>query len=352
MSELSFDIHVALPGFTLEAAAAVPLAGITALSGPSGSGKTTLLRAIAGLEPQARARITFAGANWTGLRPEQRGVGYVFQDARLFPHLDVAGNLAYGARRRNATAAQTGAVVAALDLGPLLHRRPETLSGGETRRVALGRALASGPRVLLLDEPLTGLDRARKADLMPYIARAVAGFGVPALYVTHSANEIGFLADRTLSISDGRLTGWSPPAPRLIGEVVAAAPGQIELAFGGLRLWLAGHGAEGELWALPLGQDYLVSAEPPGLSNAALTLEARVRRAVPGDGALTVEIAGQRLDLPWQRHDGAVPGPDTVLWVSLPRLAARPLQPDLFDSPQRDDMAGQSPGPAGIGRDL
>ncbi len=329
---LAFDIRVAFAGFALEAAAEVPLSGITALSGPSGSGKTTLLRVIAGLERHARGRVTFAGQDWTGLPPAARGIGYVFQDARLFPHLNVAQNLEYGARRRGTPRAQVGAVIEALDLRPLLHRAPATLSGGEARRVALGRALASGPRILLMDEPLTGLDRARKADLMPYIARAVAGFDVPAVYVTHSAGEISYLADRTLSIEAGRLTGWHPPAPRLLGRVVGTAPGQIDLALGDLRLWLAGEGHAGETWAIPLGQDYLLSFERPGTSNAALSLQARVLQAVPGSGTCDVLIAGQHLSLPWHRSDGAVPDAGAPLWLSVPKIAARPVQGEADDS--------------------
>lgn len=327
---LSLDIAVSYPDFALDALVDIPLAGITALSGPSGSGKTTLLRIIAGLEPLAKGHVTFAGEDWTALPAAKRGVGYVFQDARLFPHLDVAGNLDYGARRRGILPEMVEAVIEALDLQPLLHRTPATLSGGESRRVALGRALASGPRILLMDEPLTGLDRARKADLMPYIARAVASFGVPALYVTHSAGEISFLADRTLAIEAGQLTGWHPAAPHLLGQVVATAPGQIELALGHMRLWLRGNGDLAEIWAIPLGRDYLLSLEAPGLSTAALSLETRVLRADAGSGMCTVEVAGQHLTLPWSREDGAMPGIGRALWLTLPHLAGRPVQTEAF----------------------
>ncbi|MCP3972316.1 MAG: ATP-binding cassette domain-containing protein [Rhodobacteraceae bacterium] len=324
--QLEFDISLRFAGFELEAAAEVPLNGITALSGPSGSGKTTLLRAIAGLEPQAQGHVRFAGEDWNGLAPEARGVGYVFQDARLFPHLDVAGNLDYGARRRGTPRGLVDAVIDALDLGPLLHRAPATLSGGETRRVALGRALASGPRILLMDEPLTGLDRARKSRLMPYIARAVAGFGVPALYVTHSAVEIGFLADRTLSIAEGKLQGWSGAGPRLLGQVTDAVPGQVCLAIGRRAVWLQGHGEVGEIWALPLGQDYLAASEPPGLCNAALTIEALVMQAEHGTGTCDLDVEGQQISIGWHREDGVLPEPGARLWLSLPRLLARPIQ--------------------------
>ena len=335
MSEyLCFDLAVSYTDFSLKAAADVPLTGITALSGPSGSGKTTLLRAIAGLESHASGHVRFAGEDWAGLPAAARGIGYVFQDARLFPHLDVAGNLAYGARRRGTGRARLDAVIEALDLGALLRRAPATLSGGETRRVALGRALASGPRILLMDEPLTGLDRARKSDLMPYIARAVAGFGVPAVYVTHSAGEIRFLADRTLSISEGRLIGWSPPPPRIVGQVIGTAHGQIQLSFGETKIWLSGQGDMGEVWAMPLGGDVIVSTKPPGLCNAALTLQAQVIRSVPGSGSIGVQIEGQPVELPWGRDDGKVPECGRPVWMSLPELAARPIQAgtDALDS--------------------
>ena len=326
---LRFDLRISYSDFTLEAAAEVPLTGITALSGPSGSGKTTLLRALAGLEPLVEGQINFAGTDWTNLPAAARGIGYVFQDARLFPHLDVAGNLNYGAKRRGTSAGDVAAVVAALDLGPLLDRAPATLSGGEARRVALGRALASRPSILLLDEPLTGLDRDRKAALMPYVARAVAGFGVPAIYVTHSAGEISFLADRVLSIDAGVLVEWQPAAPRLIGTVVNTTPGQIELALADHTLWLNGQGSIGELWAIPLGRNFLISSEPPGLSTAAATFSAEVLNAVPGSASIDVQIAGQHLTLPWITEDGVLPPPGARLWLSLPHLVARPVQTEM-----------------------
>ena len=326
---LSIDLSVSWPGFTLFAKTEIPLTGITALSGPSGSGKTTLLRSIAGLERHARGTVSFAGKDWTRLPPQRRGTGYVFQDARLFPHMTVAGNLNYGAKRRDASADAVAAVVEALDLRELLCRRPGTLSGGETRRVALGRALASAPRILLLDEPLAGLDWTRKAELLPYIARAVAAFGVPAIYVTHSASELSYIADRTLGISGGCLGGWTPAGPRLIGKVKEIRPGQIKLALGDRQLWLAGEGYVGETWAIPLGQDYLLSCESPGISNAALILDARVMRMDPDAGSCDMAVAGQKVTLPWIGDDCARPQAGAMLWLSLPKLFARPVMDDL-----------------------
>lgn len=326
---LGFDLKVVKGAFVLSAAAEVPLTGITAVSGPSGSGKTTLLRALAGLEPGARGMVHFAGQDWTRMRSPKRGVGYVFQDAKLFPHLSVLENLKYGAIRRSSTQELLDAVVEELDLRPLLARAPETLSGGEARRVALGRALASAPQMLFMDEPLAGLDRARKEALMPYIARAVAGFGVPALYVTHSAQEIEFLADRILYLDEGKLTGWSGATPRLIGEVVNTAPGQIHLAIGSQTLWTSGQGRVGEVWAVPLGRNYVFSMQDPGPTNADLVLVGRVVDAAVGSGVAHVDIAGQHLALTWPRNDGAVPAPGAPIWVALPRLLARPLQSDV-----------------------
>jgi len=326
---LQFDLKVTKEDFALSAAADIPLTGITALSGPSGSGKTTLLRALAGLEPSAKGQVTFAGENWTKRSAAKRGVGYVFQDSQLFPHMNVQDNLEYGARRRDASQGLLDAVIEALDLRPLLLRAPQTLSGGETRRVALGRALASAPRVLFMDEPLTGLDRARKEDLMPYIARAVAGFDVPAIYVTHSSQEISFLADRVLFIDDGKLTGWSGATPRLIGQVLNVAPGQVNLALGDRTLWLNGQGAVGEIWAVPLGRNFHLSTQDPGVTNAALTMKARMVHLQLESGQCQINVGGQHLALPWVPGNGPLPQEGDLVWLSLPHLAARPIQVDL-----------------------
>lgn len=323
---LHFDLVAQRGRFTLDAAAEIPMTGITVLSGPSGSGKTTLLRALAGLETSVTGTVRFADQDWSRRPAAERGIGYVFQDAQLFPHLSVAENLEYGARRRGASTQLVRDVIEALDLTPLLARAPATLSGGEARRVGLGRALASQPNLLLLDEPLTGLDRARKSALMPYIARAVAGFDVPALYVTHSAHEISFLADRTMFIEAGQLTGWSGATPRLIGQVVNAAPGEVNLVIGRYSMWVEGQGRVGETWALPIGQDAVLSLQDPGVSSAALVLAGRAVRAEPGGGACHVDIEGQHISLNWPRSDGIVPTQGAPIWVSLPQAAAKPIQ--------------------------
>ena len=169
-------------------------APIAALFAPSGTGKTTLLNLVAGLLRPDAGRIAIAGATLfdaaTGidLPPEQRRIGYVFQDRRLFPHLRVRGNLLYG--RGDADPAAFARTLDLLGLAPLLDRWPQTLSGGEAQRVAIGRALLSEPRVLLFDEPLSHLDRARRDEILLTIERLRDETGLPMLYVTHDASEI------------------------------------------------------------------------------------------------------------------------------------------------------------------
>lgn len=297
----------------------VPATGITVLSGPSGSGKTTLLRALAGLEPHVTGTVQFAGEDWSNRHASARGVGYVFQDARLFPHLSVADNLDYGAKRRGIPPDKVRTVIDALDLGPLVHRAPATLSGGEARRVALGRALASGPQILLLDEPLTGLDRARKADLMPYIARAVATFGIPALYVTHSPFETATLADRVLSIHNGRLTGWQPAPPRLRAHVAQVDAGRVLLGIGDSTIWITGHGRLNEAWAVPLGESYVISTREPGDSTADLTMPCRLAEVDTEMQEWVLEVAGQRVPVPLVDESSRWTI-GQALWLTLPNV--------------------------------
>jgi molybdate transport system ATP-binding protein len=209
---LELRIEIERPAFRLEVDEILPLAGFTAVFGPSGSGKSTLLRAIGGFERPARGRIALGDDVWldraAGLDrpPHRRPVGFMFQDDRLFPHRDVAGNLAFAARRNRAVSGiSLDAVVEALDLAPLLARRVQALSGGERRRVALGRTLLRAPRLLLLDEPLTGLDRNRKADVLEYLQSITRRFDLPALFVSHDIDEVATLADDMLVLADGRV---------------------------------------------------------------------------------------------------------------------------------------------------
>ena len=220
VSVLSLSVRLSLGAFDLAIDHELPLEGIGALLGPSGSGKTTLLRIIAGLETRARGRVAFGeelwqdGARTTLVPAHRRGVGYVFQDARLFPHRSVEGNLRYAERRSRAVASRInqGEVVEALDLAPLMPRRAVSLSGGERQRVAIARALLARPRLLLMDEPLASLDAERKGEILPYIARLPEAFGVPVLYVTHAVEEAARLASRVTVLAAGRAVAGGPIA--------------------------------------------------------------------------------------------------------------------------------------------
>ncbi len=211
----------ALGGFCLDAAFDAPMRGITALFGPSGCGKTTILRCMAGLQRLA-GHLSVGGEVWqddaSGIfrRPHERPVGYVFQEASLFPHLSVRDNLLFGARRaaRNGGALVIGeeAIVGLLGIGHLLGRAPGALSGGERQRVAIGRALLSQPRLLLMDEPLSALDRMTKEEILPYLEALHAHLSIPILYVSHDIGEIERLADRLVLVEAGRVLAAGPLA--------------------------------------------------------------------------------------------------------------------------------------------
>lgn len=209
---LSVSVEKRLGDFTLiakfEAAG-----GVTALFGPSGAGKTTIVNMIAGLVAPDRGRIVlddtvlFDFATRQNVPAHRRRIGYVFQEGRLFPHLTVAKNLEYGRwmNRLAHDATETERIVALLDIGPLLKRRPGKLSGGERQRVAIGRALLMKPQLLLLDEPLASLDRARKLEILPYLAKLRDEAKVPMIYVSHQAGEILRIASQVVRIEDGQV---------------------------------------------------------------------------------------------------------------------------------------------------
>ncbi len=209
MIELRFGMK--LGAFDLDVDVELPRRGVSAIFGRSGAGKSSLINAVAGIVRPARGRIAvgdrvfFDHARDIDLPIEQRGVGYVFQDARLFPHLSVSGNLRYGLRRSRAPrTVDWDSVVGVLGLDRLLDRRPHQLSGGERSRVALGRALLRQPALLLMDEPLASLDAPRKAEVLPYIERLVQEFALPVLYVSHSIEEVTRLANHLVIVSEGR----------------------------------------------------------------------------------------------------------------------------------------------------
>lgn len=212
-SELTLTATLSRDGFTLDVDERVPLDGVTAVFGPSGSGKTTLLNVVAGFQRPKVGQIRFGDTTWfsasdkTWVPPHQRGVGTVFQDAQLFWHLNVQGNLDYAERR--APTDQPGhnpsEIIEAMEIGALIDRDVRTLSGGEQQRVAIARTLLTRPQILLLDEPLSALDYARKGDLLPFLETLKSAFGLPTLYVSHDVDEVSRIADRVMVLDEGRI---------------------------------------------------------------------------------------------------------------------------------------------------
>jgi molybdate transport system ATP-binding protein len=229
----------------------VPAPGVTVLFGPSGSGKSTIIAAASGLLRPQECRIVVNQqvladtATGVWLSPERRRIGLVFQDARLFPHMSVTTNLHFGMRRTAPGPVKFDEIVALLDIGALLTRRPHTLSGGERQRVAIGRALLAQPRLLLMDEPLASLDASRKAEIMPYITRLKTALNLPILYVTHSLDELAQLADSLVLLEAGRVCGYGA-----VSEVAARADlplAQRDDAGALLRCRVVEHDVEREL---------------------------------------------------------------------------------------------------------
>jgi molybdate transport system ATP-binding protein len=234
---IEIDVSLARnTGFTLTAQFTAPQSGVTALFGRSGSGKTTIIQMVAGSVRPDQGQIRVGDevcldmAKGIDLPIEKRRVGYVFQDARLFPHLSVDNNLRYGQRRaRHAHSIGFEAVVDMLGIGHLLKRRPHTLSGGERQRVAIGRALLAQPRLLLMDEPLASLDEQRKLEILPYLERLRDDLKVPILYVSHSIDEVLRLADTVAALQDGTVLACGPLADVLSRPELLPVLGRFDL---------------------------------------------------------------------------------------------------------------------------
>jgi len=272
---LSVDIKLALKGFQLEVAHEFELGGITALFGASGAGKSLLLRVISGLESGASGRVFFEGESWQGkhfVPTAKRGIGYVFQEARLFEHLDVAGNLRFAAKRSGSQ--RFDEVVKTLDLQPLLARRVAMLSGGEKQRVAMGRTLLTNPRLLLMDEPLAALDHARKTRLLPYIARLPEAFDLPVIYVTHSVEEVTRLADRMVVLARGKLLAAGAVADTLARLDIAEASGKFE-AGSVVRAMVTGHDMKFRLTEMEVAGQAL--SMPASAVKVGVELRLRIR---------------------------------------------------------------------------
>ncbi|MEX0386956.1 molybdenum ABC transporter ATP-binding protein [Spiribacter onubensis] len=326
MSEplLTFDLQLRRQGFRLEAEGRLE-PGITALFGPSGCGKTTLLRCLAGLEKASEGVIRHDGSTWQTrsfrLPAHRRPVGLVFQDMRLFEHMSVAQNFEFARRRRRAEGPRQQEVVEVLGVAGLLDRMPAALSGGEAQRVALGRALLAGPRVLLMDEPLAGLDHERRARIMPLVRAIPERFGVPLLYVTHTRQEVLTLADRVMLMDRGGIVAddrvadmFSAPAcwpalggiePTVVWDARVVARdndwGLTALASDAGRLRLAGISCDAgtRLRLLVAARDVVLTLEPPVASSALNGLPVQVESLEDrGNGLVLVRLtAGRRAPL-------------------------------------------------------
>ncbi|MGQ4275084.1 molybdenum ABC transporter ATP-binding protein [Terrihabitans sp. B22-R8] len=263
---MSHHIHVAFRGllgrFPLDASFTVPASGITALFGPSGCGKTSVLRCVAGLQHVAEGHCDIAGEIWQDAHRftpvHKRPIGYVFQEASLFPHMSVQKNLLYGAPAGTAQSPEFGEVTALLGIGHLLDRAPRNLSGGERQRVAIGRALLSKPRLLLMDEPLSALDRGTKDEILPFLERLHETLSLPVLYVSHDMAEVERLADHLVLMRDGRVIAAGP-----LGELQSDP-------------------------SLPLAAN----------REAAVSLDAQTKAYDAADGLLTLAVRGGQFIIP------------------------------------------------------
>jgi len=275
--------------------------GLTAVFGPSGAGKTTLLNVVSGLLHPSQGYVRVGGETLCGegerVPVERRGAGYIFQDGRLFPHLTVARNLIYGRHPGREPPLSLEEVVGFLGIGHLLDRRPSTLSGGEAQRVAIGRALLSAPRFLLMDEPLSKLDGERKAGIAAVIAALRDRVDLPILYVTHDRREVEDLADHIVLLNEGRVRAYGPAAVVLAdldlpfavdpdaASVIAARVTAYdadydltEVAAGGQKLWLPGErGRAGDpVRVLIRAGDVTLYREPPDGGSALNSLICRI----------------------------------------------------------------------------
>lgn len=285
---LNVRLRGQLDHFGLDVELALPAQGITALYGASGAGKTTLLRAIAGLDRHPGARLVFSGQVWQDennfVPTHRRQLGYVFQEASLFPHLNVQGNIEYGLKRgqRQAAAIAFDQAVEVLGLQSLLQRMPDTLSGGERQRVAIARALAASPGLMLMDEPLAGLDRQRKQEVLPYIESLHQNLQTPIIYVSHSATEVARLADHLVLLEAGRVSASGPVAEILTRLDLPLAHDHQAAAL--IEATVAGHDEHYQLTYLDFaGGQFSVEQRPlPNGSTVRVRLAAR-------DVSLTIE---------------------------------------------------------------
>lgn len=353
---IELDLRLPLAAFRLELSARLSSDAVAVL-GPSGAGKTSLLEAIAGLRPEAEGRIAIDGDvlldSDRGIRlaPERRRIGYVPQDSCLFPHLDVRRNVRFGmkgAEREELFAEAVGI----LEIAPLLDRYPATLSGGERQRAALARAIATRPRLLLLDEPLAAVDVELRERILPYLLRVRDALRIPCVYVTHNTGEAAAMAGEALLLRRGALVRQGRTAAVLremmassvdpdarfdnvlAGELEPGAPDDEKavLRAGPARLVVpaGAPGAGGHAVYALSPDDILVSTQPPEHVSARNVLEGRVLSLDPSAEGTWIGVAASGRDWTARLTRSAAEelelAPGSRVWLTIKTHAFRRLR--------------------------
>lgn len=312
---INLDFHLRREGFSLQLTSTIPGKGVTALFGRSGCGKTTVLRCIAGLEREVRGELSVQGEIWQDAqhfsKAEQRSIGYVFQEDRLFPHLSVQRNLEYGLRRVPAADQQIKPeeVVELLGLSELTRRLPAELSGGQRQRVAIGRALLTSPRVLLMDEPLAALDTLSKAEILPYLERLQGALSIPVIYVSHSIEEVARLADHMILMEDGHALAQGPLQEMLTRPDLPLAHSANASAV--IQATVIEHGEDQmSLIACEGGQKLLISRENVEIGQSVrariMARDVAIAMQVPQDSSVTNCLPVRIIEISDDPHPGHV----------------------------------------------
>ena len=357
MDTIHARFHLGRQGFTFDVDICLPGRGVTAIFGRSGSGKTTLVRCVAGLEQVRGGFLSVNNEIWqdetTFLPTHRRPLGYVFQEASLFPHLTVLGNLKSGRKRVGKRVVENQEVsldhsIELLGIGHLLDRKPDRLSGGESQRVSIARALAVSPRILLMDEPLAALDLDRKQEILPYLERLHDELQIPILYITHSPDEVARLADHLVVMESGRVMAAGPlvetlarlDLPIRLGEDVGVVLEGIVLerderwhltkvGFSGGSLWITDQGVplDRRVRVRILARDVSLATECGENSSILNLLHGRVDAVVdddhPGSSLVRVLVGDSAIVARVTKRSAAALGisPGQLIWVQVKSVA-------------------------------